>query len=97
MANLRQQLPQALKKCDIVWDGVAVRQHPIGIFKVEVNQARHVVPSAKIQRQNVLAQVIDEFFHLICQRMRLHQRHALDVVGRPATQLSNRLEEIAPP
>ena len=45
----------------------------------------------------MIAQVVDELFHLVSDRMRLYQRHALDVSAGPRARVFNRLEQIAPP
>ena len=72
---------QVLKERNIVRNGVAIRQHPVRIVKIEVDQARHVIPAPQIQAQDMVAQVVEELFHLERERMRLHQRHALDVIS----------------
>ena len=97
VANLRHQLPQILEERDIVWNGIAVRQHPIGIGQIEINQTRHVVPTPEVQSQDVVTQVVEKFLHLERERVRFHQRHALDVILGPATRLSQGLKQIAPP
>ena len=97
VANPRHQVAQILEKGHVVWNRVAIGQHPLRIFQIEVNQAGHVVPAAQIQAENVITQIPGKLFHLKCQRMRFHQRHALDRIRRRSLQSRNHLEEIAPP
>ena len=97
VADLRHQFPQVLKESNVVRNRVAVRQNPVWIVEIEMNQAGHVIPAAQVQSDDVIAQVVSELFHLKRQRVRLHQRHALDVVVRQAAPLRQRLEQIAPP
>ena len=97
MADFGHQLAHALEEWNIVGDGVAVGQHPLRVFEIEVDEAGHVIPAAEVEAENVRPQVVDEFFHLIGQRVGFDQRHALDVVLRPATRLGQGGEEIAPP
>ena len=69
VANLRHEFTQVLKKWHVVRDRIAVRQHPCRVIEIEVNQAGHVIPAAKIQSEDVFAQVIEKFLHLKRQRM----------------------------
>ncbi len=62
-----------------------------------MDQARHVVPAAKIQPYNVLAQIPRKLFHLKSQRMRFHQGHTLDGIRGQALEPGNHLENVAPP
>ena len=69
VADLRHQLAQILEERHVVWNCVAVREHPVRIVQVEVNQAGHVIPAAEIQAENVVAEVVEELLHLKRQRM----------------------------
>ena len=73
------------------------RAKPSRVFKHEVNQRRHVVPASKVQAEAVVAQIEEKFLHLMRQRMRLHQRHALDVIRGQAFRLGEGLKQVAPP
>src|SRR5256885_3077987 len=97
MAYVGYQQPQVLEERNIMWNGVAIRQNPIRVGQVEVDKAGHVVPTAKVQRQQVVTQIEDELFDLEGQRMRLHQSHALDASLRQPFIALELLEQIAPP
>ncbi len=97
MAYLWHELAQILEEWDVVRNRVTVRQHPVRIVQVEVDEAGHIVPSTKIQPNQMIAQVVCELLHLKCQRVRFHQRHALDVVVRQPAPLCQRLKQISPP
>ncbi len=45
----------------------------------------------------MFAQIPGELFHLKRQRMRFHQRHALDGIGGKTLGARDHLEKIAPP
>ena len=62
-----------------------------------MDQAGHVIPAAQIEREECVAQIVGELFHLIGQRMRFHQRHALDVVAAASPSHGQGVEQIAPP
>src|SRR5207245_11073345 len=91
------QFAQVLEKLNVVRDGVAIRQHPIGVVEIKVDQAGHVVPAAQVQSDDVIAEVVGKLLHLKRQGMRFNQRHALDVVVRQDAPLRESLEQIAPP
>ena len=97
VADFRDQFAQVLKERDVMRNRVAIRQNPVGIVKVEMNQAGHVIPAAKIQSDDVIAQMVGEFLHLESHWMRFHQRHALDVVVCQAARSRHGLKQIAPP
>ena len=97
VANFRHQGAEVLEEGHVVRDGVAIGQNPVGIFEHEIDQRGHVIPAAEVQSQAVVAQIEKKFLHLIGQRVRLHQRHAFDVVLRQALLFGENLEEIAPP
>src|SRR6266481_7668294 len=97
MANVRHEIAQILEERHIVRNRVAVGKNPHRIFQIEVDQAGHVIPTPEVQSQDVVAQIPGKFFHLKCQRMRFHQRHAFDGIRWPALQPRNHLEKIAPP
>ena len=97
VTNFWNQVAQILEKGHIVRNGVAIRQHPLRIFQIAMNQAGHVVPAAQVQTHNVVPQIPGEFFHLKCQWMGFHERHAPDGARRQAFQACNHLEQIAPP
>ena len=63
-----------------------------------MDQAGHVIPAAQIQPEDVVAQVVEELLHLKGHRMRLDQRHALDVIaGAKPLAVASRLKHVAPP
>jgi len=97
VANFRHQSAEVLKKCHVVRNRVAIGQYPLGIFEHEIDQRRHVIPAAQVQSQTVIAQVEEKFLHLVGERVRFHQRHALDVILGQAFGIREGLEEIAPP
>ncbi len=78
MANLGDEVAQILEERDVVRNGVAIGKHPLGILKIEMDQAGHVVPATQIQAHDVIAKIPGELFHLKSKRMRFDQRHALD-------------------
>ena len=97
VADLRHQFAQILEERHVVRNRVAVGQHPLRIFEIEMDQAGHVIPAAEIQAENVVAQIPGELLHLEGQRMRFDQRHALDGIRWQALGARNHLEKIAPP
>src|ERR1700732_5177376 len=97
VASVGQKIAQVLKERNIVRDSIAVGKHPIRIVQIEMDQASHVVPAAQVQRQDVLSQVAGKLFHLVCKRVRLNKRHALDVVCGPSFPAGYRLKNTAPP
>ena len=97
VTNFRHQQTEILKECHVVRNRIAVWQNPLGIFEIEMDQARHVVPAAQIKRQDVIAKVVRKLLHLIRERMRFNERHALDRILRPAFCLRDCLEQVAPP
>ena len=97
MANLGDEVAQILEERHVVRNGVAIRKHPLRILEIEMNQAGHVVPAAKIQAHDVVAKIPGKLFHLKSERMRFDQRHALDGVRWQALEARNHLEKIAPP
>ena len=97
VANLGDQISQILEESYIVRNGVPVWQNPLGIFKIEMDQAGHVIPAPKIQSHNVVAKIPGKLFHLKSERMRFHQRHALDGIRGQALEPRDHLEKVAPP
>ena len=97
VAYLRQKISQILEEGHVVRNSVAVGQHPLGVFEIEMDQAGHVVPAAEIQPKDVVPQIPGELFRLKRERMRFDQRHALDRVCGQPFEARNHLEEIAPP
>ncbi len=97
MADPDHEVAHALEERHVVGNGVAVGQHPARVLERVVDQARHVVPAAQVQAQDVVAQRVEELLHLVGERMGLDQRHAADGVAGPATRLGHRLEGVAPP
>ena len=48
MTRLSQRLAQILEKRHVVRNRVSIRQDPLSVLKVEVDQTGHVVPAAEI-------------------------------------------------
>src|SRR2546429_1817572 len=71
VANLRNQIAQVLEKRDVVRNRVAVRQHPLRILQVEVDQAGHVVPAPEVQSDNMRSEEhtseLQSRLHLVCR------------------------------
>ena len=97
VADLGHDLAQRLEEGHVVWDGVAVGQHPGGVGEREVDQARHVVPAPQVEGHDVVPKVVDELLHLKGHGMRFHQGHALDVILGPAACLGHGPEDVSPP
>ena len=70
VADLRNEIAQILEESHVVRNRVAVREHPFGIFQIEMDQAGHVVPAAEIQAQDVLPEIPGKLLHLKSERVR---------------------------
>src|ERR1700683_4866078 len=97
VARVGQEIAQVLKKSNIVRDGVAVGKYPIRIVQIEMDQTGHVVPATEVQRKDMFTQMPSEFLHLIGERVRFNERHALDIVRRPSLPTRYGLKKSAPP
>jgi hypothetical protein len=97
MASFGQQLAQALEERHVVRNRISIRKDPVRVFESEVDQAGHIVPAPEIQSDDVIAKLVDEFFHLISERMRFNQRHTLDVAAWKIFCGFDCFEKIAPP
>ena len=86
-----------MEKRNIVRNGIAVREHPLRIAQIEMDERCHVVPTTKVETEDVIAEIVEELFHLESLRVRFDQRHALDVAVLPSTQPLDLIKEIVPP
>ena len=69
------------KKGNVVRNGIAIGEHPLGLLDIEMNEAGHVIPASEIEAEKVIAEDVGEFLHLIGERMGLDERHAFEGVG----------------
>src|SRR5580704_14213989 len=97
MTDFHHQSAKILKEGNVVRNSVAIRQHPLWIIEMEMNQTCHVIPSTKVQANDVILKVEKKLFHLKRQWMRFHQGHTLNEVLWPVQSVGQCLENITPP
>src|SRR6185295_11663881 len=90
-------MAQGLEERHVVRNGVAVGQHPRWIGEREMDEARHVIPAAEIEPEDVVAQMEEKLLHLEGERMRLDQRHAFDGPVGPVLEALDRMKRFRPP
>ncbi len=62
-----------------------------------MNEAGHIIPAPEVEPDEIVAQVKDELFHLVSERMRLHQGHRLNRARLPLHAFDQCVENVAPP